>query len=121
MQWVKAAMEKQFTESQRKRLYKENPGQGVPAQADAQAVQIEGEVLLSDEQIENKWRALQIRRSMHARKILEVHIGQPCPKCKSGKLKLDSNGYNEFMRCRSCSHVPLFIRPSQAGTQGVES
>ena len=42
---------------------------------------------------------------MQARKILEERVGQPCPQCKSGKLRIDSNGYNEFMRCQSCRHV----------------
>jgi hypothetical protein len=78
--------------------------QGAPAAS--QAAQLKDAVPLSDEQIESEWRALQTRRSMQARKILEERIGLSCPRCKSGKLKIDSNGYNEFMRCQSCRQVP---------------
>lgn len=35
-------------------------------------------------------------------------VGAACAWCKEGALFLDGNGYNEFLRCEKCGHVPLY-------------
>lgn len=39
--------------------------------------------------------------------ILAGKVGRLCVRCFLGKLFLDTNGYNHFLRCNHCHHVPM--------------
>lgn len=36
-------------------------------------------------------------------------VGTACWRCGQGHMFMDSNGYNEFLRCNQCRHVPMLI------------
>lgn len=38
---------------------------------------------------------------------LKGQAGRPCSRCRGGNMFLDTNGYSYFLRCNTCSHVPL--------------
>lgn len=40
--------------------------------------------------------------------LYKSRIGLLCSHCKTGKYRASSNGYNDFHRCDSCRHVPMW-------------
>lgn len=57
-------------------------------------------------------RALEWRDQQWA--LHRSRIGLECSCCKDGKYRSDSNGYNTFLRCDKCLHVPMW---NEAGNE----
>jgi len=64
---------------------------------------------LTDEQAEAAWNGLQERKRAEAAQFIKDQTGLTCGVCGTGALFQDGNGYNNFMRCNKCNHVPLYI------------
>ena len=36
-------------------------------------------------------------------------LGKVCGRCDIGVFAIDNNGYNTFLRCKQCKHVPFVV------------
>lgn len=64
---------------------------------------------MTDQEILDAADAIAAKRLAEQKAEREKLVNTTCQLCNSGRLKLDSNAYFEFLRCEQCNHVPLFI------------